>query len=144
MTTESAVSESETTQTSTEVATVDPDGVAEQDDEKFEPEPDWKHGSIEFEGDTLNIRKPTEQALTGFSLASSKFVPPSTRNDIAGLFVARHLSPLSYDQVMSRLMDPDDPDYTEETVGELMRLIVETSANEIKAAAAAKNGGKPK
>lgn len=84
----------------------------------------WDHETIEFRGDTLNVRKPTDQALAGLSLSSSKYVKMTTRNDITGLFIARHLSPLSYDRVFSRLMDPDDENYTVETIGELMGAVV--------------------
>lgn len=84
----------------------------------------WEHETIEFRGDQLNIRKPTYQALAGLSLSSSKYVKMTTRNDITGLFIARHLSPQTYDRVFSRLMDPDDAEYTVETIGELMGAIV--------------------
>lgn len=84
----------------------------------------WDHETIEFRGDTLNVRKPTDQALAGLSLSSSKYVKMTTRNDITGLFIARHLSEQSYDRVFSRLMDPDDAEYTVETIGELMGAVV--------------------
>ena len=49
------------------------------------------------------------------------------KNDLTGLFIARHLSPESYGRVFSRLMDPDDAAYTVETVGELFNAIVTAS-----------------
>lgn len=79
---------------------------------------------MEYKGDTLQARKPTQQALAAFSLATSKYVNMQVRNDMTGLFISRHLSPESYELVFSRLMDPDDPDYTIETIGELMRGVV--------------------
>jgi hypothetical protein len=82
---------------------------------------------LEFKGDTLHARKPTQQALAAFTLATSKYVAMQVRNDMTGLFINRHLSPESYEQVFSRLMDPDDPDYTVETIGELMRGVVDLS-----------------
>lgn len=87
----------------------------------------WTHETIEFEGDTLEVRKPTQQALAAFSLASSKYVPMQVKNDITGLFISRHLSEASYGHVFSRMMDPDDGTYTTETIGDLMRSIVELS-----------------
>lgn len=92
-------------------------------------ETDWSHDKLEFNGDVLGIRKPTQQALVAFSLASSKHVSRETQNDIIGLFIARHLSPASYGRVFSRLMDPDDPDYSVETIGELMRAVVSTAVD---------------
>lgn len=84
----------------------------------------WGYDFLEFEGDKLGIRLPTRQALAAFSLASSKYVAIGVKNDLTGLFIARHLSPESYGRVFSRLMDPDDAAYTVETVGALFNAIV--------------------
>ncbi|ACM42191.1 hypothetical protein SEA_NEOS5_27 [Mycobacterium phage Neos5] len=91
----------------------------------------WEHDFLEFQGDKLEIRVPQQQALAAYSLAMSPYVPPKVRNDISGMFVVRHLSAESYGVVMSRLMDPDDPDYSVETLGELMGAIVNTALPEI-------------
>jgi len=87
---------------------------------------EWEHEVIEFAGDTLHVRKPTQQALAAFSLASSKYVPTNVRTDMTGLFMVRHLSPDSYNRVFERLMDPDDSDYTLETIGKLVGAITES------------------
>ena len=87
----------------------------------------WKFDYLEFEGDKLGIRLPTRQALAAFSLASSKYVSLGVKNDLTGLFIARHLSPESYGRVFSRLMDPDDAAYDVDTVGELFNAIVTAS-----------------
>lgn len=86
---------------------------------------EWTHETIVFLGDTLEVRKPTQQALAAFSLATSKHVTPQMRNDMTGLFITRHLSEESYSRVFSRLMDPDDEEYTLESIGALMKSIVE-------------------
>lgn len=109
----------------TDVATVD----SNVELEVWTNDEEWDHETINFRGDTLNVRKPTNQALAGLSLSSSKYVKMTVRNDITGLFIARHLSPQSYDRVFSRLMDPDDPDYTVETIGELMGAVVGIEAD---------------
>lgn len=88
-----------------------------------EPE-SWPHETIEFKGDTLEVRKPTQQALAAFSLSTSKYVSAETRNNMTGMFIQRHLSPESYERVFSRLMDPDDDVYSLETIGELMSAVV--------------------
>jgi len=85
----------------------------------------WRE--LEFNGDTLKVRPPSQQALAAFSLGTSKHVPSNTRNDLTGLFISRHLSPESYERVFDRLMNPEDPDYTIDSIGELMRAIVELS-----------------
>lgn len=87
----------------------------------------WEHDFLTFNGDRLGIRVPTRQALAAFSLASGKYVDIGVKNDLTGLFIARHLSPESYGRVFSRLMDPDDEEYTVETVGELFNAIVTAS-----------------
>lgn len=84
----------------------------------------WDYDFLEFNGDKLAIRLPTRQALAAFSLASSKYVSLGVKNDLTGLFIARHLSPESYGRVFSRLMDPDESEYTVDTVGELFNAIV--------------------
>ena len=89
----------------------------------------WPHQTLEFLGDVLEVRKPTAQALAAYSLASSKYVSNSIRNDMTGLFMVRHLSENSYERVFSRLMDPDDEQYTLETIGDLMRGIVELESS---------------
>lgn len=84
----------------------------------------WPHDWLVFKGDNLGIRRPKTQTLAAFSLASSKYVSLGVKNDLTGLFIARHLSPESYSRVFSRLMDPDDDEYTVDTVGELFNAIV--------------------
>ncbi|AYP70015.1 tail assembly chaperone [Mycobacterium phage CRB2] len=90
---------------------------------------DWPYDWLEFKGDKLGIRLPTRQALAAFSLASSKYVSLGVKNDLTGLFIARHLSPESYGRVFSRLMDPDENDYDVDTVGELFNAIVMAAVN---------------
>lgn len=87
-------------------------------------DPGWAHQRITFAGDDLAVRAPTTQALTGFSLSSSKYVDNQIKNDMTGLFIVEHIAPESYGRIMQRLMDGDDPDYTTDTVGLLMREIV--------------------
>lgn len=85
--------------------------------------PPWAHATIEFYGDKLEVRKPTEQALAGFSLAAGKYVPQKLQNDLVSLFVKQHMSEESLERVFFRLLDPEDKDYTPATIGELMREI---------------------
>lgn len=93
----------------------------------------WAHETVEFKGDKLGIRLPQRQALAAFSLATSKYVGLTVKNDLTGLFIARHLSPESYGRVFSRLMDPDEDDYDVDTVGELFNVIVTAAVDADKA-----------
>lgn len=103
--------------------------VEETPSDEFELDPDWTHDRLDFFGDKLAVRAPTQQALAGFSLASSKYVPTEVKNDMTGLFLSEHLGTDSYGRIMQRLMDGDDPDYTVETVGKMMREIVMLAVN---------------
>ena len=85
------------------------------------------YSELEFNGDTLLVRSPSQQALAAFSLGTSKHVPSNMRNDLTGLFISNHLAPASYERVFSRLMDPDDLSYDINSIGDLMRTIVELS-----------------
>ena len=100
----------------------------------------WPYDHLHFKGDLLGIRLPQRQALAAFSLATSKYVALGVKNDLTGLFIARHLSPESYGRVFSRLMDPDEDDYDVDTVGELFNEIVTASIEADKS----EGGDKPK
>lgn len=109
----------------TEVAVVDGAEVDAIDEDAWDAgDQNWPHRFIEYRGDVLAVRKPTSQALAGFSLGVSRFVKAQTQNDITGMFIERHMSEASYDRMMTRLMDPDDHDYTSASVGEIMGLVV--------------------
>lgn len=135
-----------TSDTSTDVAvvpdeelSVDPKTDLDAKDKPKKPEydPDWEHERIEFYGDDLAIRIPTQQALSAFQLSSSKYVSSEKQGNVSGMFVDRHLGPDTYDRVMERLMDPDDTEYTTSTVAELMGKLVSMSVEKIKADMAA-------
>lgn len=85
----------------------------------------WPHEVMDFNGDKIGIRVPTPQAMSALSMGMGKYVPNKVKNDITGLFIARHLSPESYEHVYSRLMDPDDDGYNANTIGEIMGAILE-------------------
>ena len=102
-----------------------PAPAPEPEPAKPELDPDWPHERMEYMGDDLAVRIPTPQALAGFSLASSKYVPIEVRNDMTGLFISEHLGPETYGRLMRRLMDPDDAEYTTSTIGTIMRAIVQ-------------------
>lgn len=84
----------------------------------------WAHEFLEFGGDTLEIRVPTPQAMSALSLGMGKYVPAKMKNEISGLFIARHLSEDTYEHVYSRLMNPDDTGYNANTIGELIGALL--------------------
>lgn len=102
--------------------------IARADDAEpgFEPEPDWAYETIEFMGDKLNYRKPTPQALQSLYFGSSPRVAkrrPNMPGESAAGFLDMHLSEASFDRVLWRMMNPDDPDYTEQTVADLFKIV---------------------
>lgn len=84
----------------------------------------WAHEFLEFAGDTLEVRVPTPQAMSALSIGMGKYVSNKMKNDVSGLFIARHLSLESYEHIYSRLMDPDDAGYNSNTIGELIGALL--------------------
>ena len=124
---DSDVVEGEVVSAGTDVAVRDDDELvlAEPDDDDWaEADKDWPHEFIEYRGDRLAVRKPTQQALVGFAVGSSRFVRAATQSNVLGLFIERHMSEASYDRMINRLLDPDDPDYTAKSVGAIVSKIV--------------------
>lgn len=93
-------------------------------------EPDWAHETIEYEGDVLGIRVPTQAALTAFTLGTGEFTPDFTRQSMTSMFIQNHLSPRSYGRVFSRMMAPDDT-FDDASLGGLMRVLVEEASKKI-------------
>lgn len=93
----------------------------------------WDYETAEFFGDTLHIRVPTTQAVSGLQLVGGKHTPDSVKANIFGLFIKNHLSPASYTRLFERLIDPNDPSYTPAAVGELMGTLVQRAAELIEA-----------
>lgn len=93
----------------------------------------WDYETEEFFGDTLHIRVPKVQAVSGLQLVGGKHTPESVKANVFGLFIKNHLSPASYSRVFERLIDPNDPAYTAQAVGELMGALVQRAAAAIEA-----------
>jgi hypothetical protein len=111
---------------------VETTGPAETADASAVAVPDgpmpWEHQKIDFHGDVLEYRRPTQQALAAFALSSGKYIPQTQQNNFVGLFIRNHLSETSFARVFERLLDPDDAEYTMEVIGDLMRVISTSAA----------------
>jgi hypothetical protein len=94
-----------------------------------EPETEWPHQWLQFEGDRLAVRKPTQKALAGLSLGSGPYISDHRRNSLTGLFMMMHMSEATWWQVFYRLVNPDEEDYTIDTIGELVKQVIELSTN---------------
>jgi len=53
-------------------------------------------------------------------------------------FIYNHFSPQSYLFLMMRLMDPNDVEFTEDTFGDIVRLLVEKAGEKLVAEATAR------
>lgn len=104
-----------------EPVVVDEDGKVLAADEVHES--DWPHAQIEYKGEVWNVRKPQPQALTMFAIATGKYVPELQQRDIMSLFLTRHLSPKSFLRFTERMIDPEEPDFDQASMGEMMRKI---------------------
>lgn len=104
----------------------------EDPDLDADSESPWEHERLEFQGDLLAVRKPQMQALGGYQLATSGFMSDEQKTKYTGLFISRHLSGNTWARVMDRLMNPDDPDYDEDTIGALMTEVVELQTGKAK------------
>lgn len=107
----------------------DPKGLDKVDTEL---DPGWPYARIEYRGDNLAIRHASMQALMAYQLSSGKFIPMEKQNDASGLFIDQHLGPDTYDRIMQRMMDPDDPDYDMSSFAEIMGALVKQSVEKIK------------
>lgn len=122
------------TSNNTEVGlTQSQNGEVEKIEETVELDPGWAGPRIEYKGDKLAVRYASMQALMAYQLSSGKFIPMEKQNDASGLFIDQHIGPDSYDRIMWRMMDPNDPDYTMRSFAEIMGELVRESVAKIKA-----------
>lgn len=84
---------------------------------------EWEYQTIEYANETWQVRKPSPQALAGFMLATGKYVPNTVQQNMVGLFLVNHLSADSYERIYVRLLDPEDPDFTPDSLGEIMSMV---------------------
>ncbi|MFA5711469.1 hypothetical protein [Mycolicibacterium sp.] len=104
-------------------------------------EGEWEHDWLDFHGDRLAFRVPKSAAIQGFVMAQSKYAPADLRGEAANLFLIKHLSPESFDRVLFRMSNPDDPAYSIKTVSELVEAIMNPGIEVLKAEAEALTAG---
>lgn len=88
-----------------------------------QPIPKWKHQTIELDGEVIQVRKPQAMALQAFSMASSEYTPKATQAKMMTLFVINHISPLSYERLLTRMMSGDD-EFTVTDFGRVFEAIM--------------------
>lgn len=76
---------------------------------------------VEVGGQAVLIRKPQPNALRSFSAAVSRHAKANS-NDMVTLFVQEHTHPESWEALLVRMLDPEDP-IGLDTLGAVMREI---------------------
>lgn len=94
--------------------------TAVPDSDDAEPEP-WPHQTIEFAGGPIQVRKPDTQAMVAFSLVNGKGASPEVQTRVFALFIRKHMSPESFEDIVGRLIDPDDSDVS---LDELIKALI--------------------
>ena len=113
------------------------------------PDPEkWEHEWLDFHGDRLAFRVPSQSALSGYQLAAGPGSTAFDQSRYTRRLLERHLSAPSFDRVFDRVMDPDDTAYSEgeDVLGQLIQgmtkpLVDRLTAEAEAAKAAAKKRG---
>lgn len=119
------------------------DRLRELNDDDAEPEeltptePAWPHDTLEFKGETLQIRIPDQGSITGMGIAFGKYVPEEVQTNLYRRFLSAHLSEDSLENVFSRLFNPDDPEFGAEAMGDLIGALMKAGVDKITADKAA-------
>jgi hypothetical protein len=113
------------------------DGDPDEDDDEDEPpapftvEEDWPHDIIEWNGLRFGVRLPSQQALTGFTMATGAYVPEAMRQNMAAVFMFNHFSPQSYHYLMTQMMNPDNEILDSGSFDKIIELLVTTAGEKI-------------
>ena len=83
----------------------------------------WPHQTIDFYGDTLEVRTPSLAAYNSAFMFLAAAAPDQIKISLSNRFLINHLSTDSYAQVVARMMDPER-EYAEQPVGELIRRLL--------------------
>lgn len=87
--------------------TAEPDEPADEAEPGWKQQAAWPHDWIEFHGDTLAFRVPSQSAVSAVGIGAG---PGSTSNEqsfYARYFISQHLSPESFQRVIMRSIQPD-------------------------------------
>jgi len=153
---ENDVNDESTGENSTETETDDSDETetGENDEPEYDPtkpptygisiEPDWDGDVLEYQGHKLGVHIPKQQALTGFTMATGVYIPDAVKQNMVSMFAYNHISPISYSFLMTRLMNPLDAEFTEESFGEVIRMLIDASGKRILEAIEAKQAAEKK
>lgn len=103
-----------------------PDAQA-ADPAKWVHEGKWDHQWLDFKGDRLAVKTPRPSVANSVIMLRSPLVSEDDRGNIISSIIASHLSHESWGRVQFRNINPDETEYTIETIGELLEALVELS-----------------
>lgn len=83
----------------------------------------WPHDWLQFHGDKLGVRIPASDAYAPVQIAEMGHTQPGLAQRLSVRFLEMHIAPQSYERVMERIMDPDEPDFTGKALGELVNVL---------------------
>lgn len=114
-------------------------------DKWVHPDPkSWQHDWLDFYGERIAIRVPSKSALVGLEMGSARGPELAMRAFVR--FVSQHVSTETFDRLVDRSLDPEDPAAQSENgvfgslSGDLGRIAGEKLTKEAEALAAVKNG----
>jgi len=96
----------------------------------------WKYDWLTYRGDELAVRIPNKSAL--HALSNLRYSTPEFQHKLFQRYMANHISPESYERVMDRMVDPDDPEYSDvavdsDPIGEIMNELSKQGRERIEA-----------
>lgn len=97
------------------------------DPAKWVHEGKWEHQWLDFKGDRLAVKTPRPSVANSVIMLRSPLVSEDDRGNIISSIIASHLSHESWGRVQFRNINPDETEYTLETIGELLEALVELS-----------------
>lgn len=120
-----------------------PESPADEPPIELKPEPGWQHKGtwdhdwIDFHGDRLAIRIPSDAAREGYSIAAGPGSTGAEQLFYTRLFLQKHLSPESFIRIWDRHMTPGDQ-YED---GQMLKRLVQTMVEARTKPADAETGG---
>ncbi|WKK11979.1 hypothetical protein QYN14_25455 [Rhodococcus ruber] len=101
----------------------DPGSAGDEDSEGEDTPPPWPHDTVDFAGETWEVRYPTTDAALVWNMQVSKHAPASVRNDAPMVFLSKHMSEKSLARMLERLADPDDTDFGFDKLDQLLTTL---------------------
>lgn len=100
---------------------------------EWEPESDWEHDFIDFHGDRIAYRVPTQGAYAALQLTAGPGATTQEASFYGRYFLSSHLSPASFQRFFTRCIKPDGYPEDADPQTELSELIAQPLLDRLKA-----------